>query len=984
MASFVLAGAMILSVLGGASLKTAQASGPVGDVIFNYPYSPQPQTSPTSVTSIDWNHVVDHNDPSVIGGSGAGNVPLQAYEQAYTEEASAYYNGKATPDHVVLSNDPTAGGAIAFYGYGRAPYMDYVFSSTDDAASQGLSFTMRPSYMDFRSFSESGYLFDGEMTTDAQGATYYTGYAVILSYVNRTGDVNNPNGTATLGIYYLDHEPWNTETFSPGNTTNTRTLIATVKTGINNLSSASYRVSVEIDPATRAFKVYVDGTLYASVGTPIGGASGPTGFGFYTGYYAHDDTVLTRIRYEEIAVITKSSVEPPTPVTSQVNFEEEGTGTVIRDPESETGYVEQLYRIVQPQKITFGGEDYYLVSNSRDASTRSDIGSLRYLDDPNANVTTLYYAKASDLAAKAPEKNARVNNGEWSNGTTDTPVPVVAGDQIEYSITAYAPSSATPMMMQGTNGDATDTTWWGQSTGAPQVQKSQVTTVTFVDLPAPLQIGTAVDQFLAQYNSVWAGKPILKAWDATETDLSLNPDLVNQRVIAWVTANATGGYDLFIGGQDGVWMSSSSAASYLFNNFTNVTSIDLTNFHTDKGTNMSYMFASVGYNLTTPPTIVGLNNFESSQVLYTDYMFYQYAYGSLTPPTLDLTHLDTSNVLSTNSMFREYAYNSLTPPTLDLTHMDTSNVVYMSNMFAYFAYSAIGTSTNPVTLDLTHFNTANVTYMDFMFWGFAYSSPAPPVLDLTHFDTSSLTCTNWMFREYAYSATTPPILDLTHFDTSKVAYMSYMFYQYAYSATGPTPVVLDLSRFDVSSVTYVDFMFAYCAYNSAPFTLDLNWWRLGYAVGGTNMTNTFNNCRMLTTLNMQSANFSNATITGTSGVFTNRNANLTVTVNTTANRTWMLALSPAPPTVTAAGLPTGTRPAPLPVTLIPPLPISDPGTSGVSQTHLTDTIPAGLTIDPSSITGTQSDTPSDNAITWQIIGQSVFWSVPDTMFPATV
>ncbi|MCL2882765.1 MAG: BspA family leucine-rich repeat surface protein, partial [Coriobacteriia bacterium] len=590
-------------------------------------------------------------------------------------------------------------------------------------------------------------------------------------------------------------------------------------------------------------------------------------------------------------------------------------------------------------------------------------------------------AKAADPSVTAPENNARVNNGAWSNGTTDTPVPVIAGDQIEYSITAYAPSSALPMMMQGNNGDATDTTWWNQSTGTPQVQKSQVATITFVNLPINLKPNTAVDQFLALYNSVWAGKPILKAWDATETDPSLNPDLVDQRVVTWVTASAVAGhYDLFVGGQGGVWMSSSPVTSYLFNNFSDVASIDFSNFHTDRAVNMSWMFASVGSSLTTPPTL-DLSHFATAQVTYMDYMFYQYAYNATTPPILDLTHFDTSQVINTNSMFYQYAYNSLTPPTLNLTHMDTSNVIYMSYMFAYYAYSATGP--DPVTLDLTHFNTTKVTYMDFMFQSFAYSSIAPPVLDLTHFDTSQVISMNSMFYDYAFSATTPPILDLTHFDTSRVLYLSNMFYQYAYSAT--TPPTLDLSRFDVSNVTYMDFMFYQYAYSStAPFTLDLRWWKIGAATGGTNMTNMFSGCRQLTVLRVDSGVFSNTTITGTSGIFTNGNASLAVTVNTTANRTWMLALSPAPPTVTAAGLPTGAPPAPLPVTLIPPLPVTNSAGSGASQTFIADAIPAGLSIDPSSITGTQSDTPSDNAITWQIIGQSVFWSVPDTMFPATV
>jgi len=54
------------------------------------------------------------------------------------------------------------------------------------------------------------------------------------------------------------------------------------------------------------------------------------------------------------------------------------------------------------------------------------------------------------------------------------------------------------------------------------------------------------------------------------------------------------------------------------------------------------------------------------------------------------------------------------------------------------------------------------------------------------------------------------------------------------------------------------------------------------------------------------------------------------------------------------------------------------------QTTITDTIPDGLTIVPSTITGTQSATPAAGAITWQRSGQTITWSVPNTMLPADV
>jgi len=301
----VLAGALVCAVIGTSTTtapKTAQASQPVGDVIYNYPYAPAPQTVPASPTDINWTTTVDHNDPS----ANRGGVPIQGYEQAYTQAQSATYNGTATPDHVVMSDDAMTGGVVSFYGYGIMPYADEVFSSNSGSASQGLSFTLNPVVMNFHAFSESGYLFNGQMTTGADGNTYYTGYAVILSCANSAGmqenDPNAPN-TASLGVYYINNELWNTESFTPGNVATTRTLIATLVTGITNLSTTTYRVSVEIDPATRAFSVFLNGQQYANVSASQvqGGANGPTGFGFYTGYYAHNCSILTVIRYEDVS-----------------------------------------------------------------------------------------------------------------------------------------------------------------------------------------------------------------------------------------------------------------------------------------------------------------------------------------------------------------------------------------------------------------------------------------------------------------------------------------------------------------------------------------------------------------------------------------------------------------------------------------------------------------------------------------------------------
>jgi len=1067
--NFVLAGAMMLSLLGVAAPQAAQASQPVGDVIYNYPYVPVPETTPTSPKDIDWNYTRDHNDPNVTGYSGTLKRPLQGYEQAYTEALSQKYNGDATPNHVVPSEDPVTEGTIAFYGYGVMPYMDYIFSSITPSASRGLSFLMHPINMNFHTLSETGYLFNGQMSKEGAD-TYYTGYAVILSCANDAGmqenDTTAPN-TAALRVYYIDHELWNTENFKPGNTSNTRTLIATIKTGINNLDSTAYRTSVEVDPATRAFKVFVDGVCWVSVdaASVTGGSKGPTGFGFYTGYYAHDCNILTRIRYEYISIITTSGAEvKPVPATSEVKFLEQGTNQELRVPETEVSYVGQGYRIVQPQKITYQGDVYYLVSNSRNVSTKSDI-RLAYQANDADNTTTLYYVKPATLTTKAPEKDARVNGGDWSRGTTDTPVSVVAGDSIDYDITAYHPvSGGIAMLRQGNSGSTGDTAWLGQqgtytlangTSGTSVVQKRYINSVSFENLsssPAydPMVANSAVTSFLTDNNSTWEGQPIVAAWDATEPDLSLNPDGLSVRVIAWVTLSSGSGsgfYDLHIGGYGGVYLSSSTSSSYLFYNFTSMTAFDSKNLHTETAVNMFYMFdyclnlsdIDLSYFDTSNVTnmvymfcscqslsSLDLRNFNTSKVTAMTYMFGDCPKLS----SLNVSSFNTSNVTNMSYMFGgpvnyypNNAYNSLT--SLDLSNFDTSNVISMAYMF--------GGSQKLASLNVSSFNTSNVTDMSYMFGG-CYALKA---LNLRNFDTSLVSNSSHMFQNcraltsldlssfdtewipdmsYMFnSCYALQTIDLGSFNTARVTDMSYMFQNcYAlqtvdcssFNTANVTTMTymfqncrafqsLSLNTFDVSKVTTFVFMFGGC---SALESLDLSYWQLGVLNSAAGQM--FLSCPNLTALHLESAPLDQLTGTRANALFSPGNST-EVFVGTAAAQTWLTTGTPAglPATATLVSPPTDPQPQPQIADWKPNVkdwkdnlsdwsenlvePAKQNGSSA-GQTIITDTIPDGLTIDESSITGTDSATPLDNTITWQRSGQTITWSVPDDMLPADV
>ena len=392
--------------------------GPIGDVIFNEPCATA--TPVNGVQDIKW-FKIDH----------------PGYDMAYTQTISQTHNGTETPDHAVLLGDD-----ISFYGYGVPPYADSVF--TDLYEVNGISFTLRPVIMNFHTFSEAGFLFNGEFYF-VGNKMLYTGYAVVLKCGNVAGMLeNNPAAanTASLCLYYIDSEEWNSNYFQPGNITSTRTLIAVLKSGINNLDPTPYRISLEIDSATRAFDIYFEGALRAglSAADVQGGAAGPMGFGFYTGYYAHSCSILTRIRFENI----KMDINPEEKKTgATVRFVDALSDTEIRPPEIITdGLSGQQYRVVQPRFIGVNDPQYYysLSSNSRGADINNDI-PLTYQSNPLRNITTLYYSlQYEGDITELLEKKARVNGGLWDNGTIDEPVLVTSGDEIEYEISVYTPA----------------------------------------------------------------------------------------------------------------------------------------------------------------------------------------------------------------------------------------------------------------------------------------------------------------------------------------------------------------------------------------------------------------------------------------------------------------------------------------------------------------------------------------------------------------
>ncbi len=188
----------------------------------------------------------------------------------------------------------------------------------------------------------------------------------------------------------------------------------------------------------------------------------------------------------------------------------------------------------------------------------------------------------------------------------------------------------------------------------------------------------------------------------------------------------------------------------LFYNWSNLTSIDFTNFNTPNVTDMSEMF------------------------LYCEKL-----------DTIDMSSLDTSQVTNMASVF----HGCRALRSINFSNFNTSKVTSMFRMF----YSCLALQ----SLDLKTFDTSKVTNMKQMF-GFCTSLES---LDISTFNTESVTDMDGMFS----SCRSLTSFDLSHFNTSKLTSMSNLFS----GCSGLT--YLNISNFDVGNITTMDNMFYHCS-----------------------------------------------------------------------------------------------------------------------------------------------------------------------------
>lgn len=291
--------------------------------------------------------------------------------------------------------------------------------------------------------------------------------------------------------------------------------------------------------------------------------------------------------------------------------------------------------------------------------------------------------------------------------------------------------------------------------------------------------------------------------------------------LAWRTdTNNNGKYEITIGANGGVTLSS---GSYLFYYLTNLISVEGTEYlDTSKATNLMAMF----WHCENLPSI-DISHFDTSNATGMSYFVADCL--KLTTIT-GIGNLNTSKVMYMNDFF----YNCKELLTLDLSKWNTSNVTSMARMFQ--------NCSKLTTLNVSGWNTSKVTTMHYMFGSLKKVSE----LAISDWDTSSLTD---MYRVF-WDCDEITSLDLSGWDTSKVTNTSIMF------RNNTSLLTLNISGWDTSNVTNMSQMFTHCEKIT---TIDVSGWDTSKV---TNMSGLFSGCYSLTSLNLSHFDTSKATSMG--------------------------------------------------------------------------------------------------------------------------
>ncbi|WP_457952180.1 bacterial Ig-like domain-containing protein [Lactiplantibacillus pentosus] len=280
-----------------------------------------------------------------------------------------------------------------------------------------------------------------------------------------------------------------------------------------------------------------------------------------------------------------------------------------------------------------------------------------------------------------------------------------------------------------------------------------------------------------------------------------------------------------------------TSMAYMFNNCTQLMSLDLSKFDTHNVTDMSHMFngdENLGklvistYSPNNPD-----QTFDTSNVTNMSHMFTRCdALGNL-----DVSGFITSKVTNMSHMF-EYCYAT----TLDVANFDTSQVTDMQAMF--------NNAVHVKTLDLSNFDTHLITNMDNMFTN---CESLTSLILPTHFVDQQVTSMKQMFTNCA-TLTSIDLVD--DFDTRNVTNMDQLF-------SGCQKLTsLDVSQLDTSHITNMADFFNDCeSLTNIEGLTHLN------TASVTTMANMFSNCRSLTALDL--SNFETSRVTTMANMFNN-------------------------------------------------------------------------------------------------------------------
>lgn len=262
-------------------------------------------------------------------------------------------------------------------------------------------------------------------------------------------------------------------------------------------------------------------------------------------------------------------------------------------------------------------------------------------------------------------------------------------------------------------------------------------------------------------------------------------------------------------------------AYMMFQNMTNLVSIDFGAVNTTQNTTMKNMF----YGCTKLTTLTNFSKLSTKSVTTMNSLFYNCSALS----SVNLTGFNTSLVTDMHYMF--YGCSGLS--SINTSNISTTSVTDMSGMFRGCTKLA------SLPLNSSGWNTSKVKDMSYMFYG----CTALTGVTMSSLSTVSVTNMSYMF----YNCNKITELLTTYWDTSNVTDMSYMFY-------GCTSLkTLTTTQFKTQNVTNMKYMFYNC---SAITSLNLSTWNTTKV---TNMEAMFIACSSCTSFNLSSFNTSKVT-----------------------------------------------------------------------------------------------------------------------------